>query len=296
MGLNFIEFSLNISVSIIMLGMGLSLKIDDFIRIKQEPKSVFLGLFNQLILLPLIGLGIIYLLGLQQEYAVGLMLIAACPGGATSNLISNLAKGDIGLSVTLTAFSSIITVATIPYIVNLALNEFMSNDTIIQLPYKSIFLKILFITIVPIALGMIIRYYKQDFAKQMESPVKIASVLLMTAIIIGAVLTNKEQLSTALPIIGPAVICLNILTMLFGFISAKVLQLNIQQQVSISIECGIQNGSLALAIVGMALAQYEKIALVPATYGVLMFIIAGLFSVFYFRLVTKNESINKNVL
>lgn len=290
MGLNVIEFSLNISVAIIMLGMGLSLTIADFVRIKDDPKSVFIGLFNQLILLPLIGLGIIFLLGLKDEYAVGLMLIAACPGGATSNLISNLAKGDIGLSVTLTAFSSVITVATIPFIVNLALINFMNNDTVIQLPYKTIFFKILLITVVPVALGMVVRYYKQNFAIRMENPVKIASVILMTAIIIGAVVTNRDQLSTALPIIGPAVVGLNVLTMLLGFISGRVLKLNLRQQVSISIECGIQNGSLALAIVGMALSQYKELALVPATYGVLMFGIGGLFAVYYSRLVTRHEN------
>ena len=272
--------------------MGLSLSIADFIRIKDDPKSVFIGLFNQLILLPLIGLGLIFLLGLKEEYAVGLMLIAACPGGATSNLISNLAKGDIGLSVTLTAFSSVITVATIPLILNFALIEFMSNDTIIQLPYATIFLKILLITVVPVALGMLVRYYKKNFAIRMENPVKIASVVLMTAIIIGAVITNRDQLSTALPIIGPAVIGLNVLTMLLGFLSGRLLKLNIKQQVSISIECGIQNGSLALAIVGMALTQYKELALVPATYGVLMFVIAGFFAAYYAQLINKYERKN----
>jgi len=289
MHLNIIELSLNISVAIIMLGMGLSLTIADFKRIKEDPKSVLLGLFNQLIMLPLIGLGLIFALELQGEYAVGLMLIAACPGGATSNLISNLAKGDIGLSVTLTAFSSVITVVTIPFIVNFALLKFMSSDTIIQLPYLQIFLKILLITVVPVALGMFIRAHREAFAIRMENPVKVASVLLMTAIIIGAVAVNRDQLSTALPQIGPAVIGLNLLTMFLGFFSGKLLALNLKQQVSISIECGIQNGSLALAIVGMALTQYKELALVPATYGVLMFAIGGLFAGYYSRMVTKNE-------
>ena len=289
MHLNVIEFSLNISVAIIMLGMGLSLTIADFIRIKEEPRSVAIGLFNQLIMLPLIGLALILVLGLKEEYAVGLMLIAACPGGATSNLISNLAKGDIGLSVTLTACSSVITVVTIPFIVNFALLKFMSTDTVVQLPYATIFLKILLITVVPVALGMFIRGYREAFAIRMEKPVKIASVVLMAAIIVGAVVTNREQLSTALPIIGPAVIGLNVLTMLLGFFSGKLLKLNLRQQVSISIECGIQNGSLALAIVGMALAQFKELALVPATYGVLMFGIGGLFAGYYARLVTVNE-------
>jgi len=289
MHLNIIELSLNISVAIIMLGMGLSLTIADFKRIKEDPKSVLLGLFNQLIMLPLIGLGLIFTLGLQGEYAVGLMLIAACPGGATSNLISNLAKGDIGLSVTLTAFSSVITVVTIPFIVNFALLKFMSSETIIQLPYLQIFMKILLITVVPVALGMFIRAHREAFAIRMENPVKVASVLLMTAIIIGAVAVNRDQLSTALPQIGPAVIGLNLLTMFLGFFSGKLLALNLKQQVSISIECGIQNGSLALAIVGMALTQYKELALVPATYGVLMFAIGGLFAGYYSRMVTKNE-------
>ena len=292
MHLNIIEFSLNISVAIIMLGMGLSLTLADFRRIKEEPKSVALGLFNQLIMLPLIGLGLIMLLGLEGQYAVGLMLIAACPGGATSNLISNLAKGDIGLSVTLTAFSSIITVITIPFIVNFALLKFMSSDTVVQIPYAQIFLKILLITVVPVAVGMLVRAKKEAFAIRMENPVKIASVILMTGIIVGAVIVNRDQLATALPIIGPAVIGLNIITMLLGFFSGKLLKLKLKQQISISIECGIQNGSLALAIVGMALTQYKELALVPATYGVLMFGIGGLFAGYFARMVTKKEQAN----
>ena len=287
--LNIIELLLNISVAIIMLGMGLSLTIADFIRIKEEPKAVALGLVNQLILLPLIGFGLVLALGLEGQYAVGLMLIAACPGGATSNLISNLAKGDIGLSVTLTAFSSVITVLTIPFIVNFALVQFMDSNTVVLLPYAQIFVKILLITVVPVALGMFIRAHAEAFAMKMENPVKIASVVLMTSIIIGAVAINFDKLSTALPIIGPAVVSLNIITMLLGFFSGKLLRLNIKQQVSISIECGIQNGSLALAIVGMALTQYKELALVPATYGVLMFAIGGIFAGYYARLVTKSE-------
>jgi len=287
MHLNIIEFFLNTSVAIIMLGMGLSLTIEDFKRIKDEPRSVFLGLLNQLILLPIIAMVLIFLLELKGEYAVGLMLVAACPGGATSNLISNLAKGDVGLSVTLTALSSLITVVTIPFIVNFALIKFMSTDAVIQLPYLSIFLKILLITVIPVVLGMFIRAKHEAFARCMKNPVKIASVLLMAAIIIGAVVINKEKLTNALPLIGPAVIGLNILTMLLGFFSGKLLRLNLKQRVSISIECGIQNASLALAVVGMALTQYEELALVPATYGVLMFGIGGLFAGYFARLVTK---------
>jgi len=285
-----IEFLLNTSVAIIMLGMGLSLTIEDFKRIKEEPKAVFTGLLNQLILLPLIALSIVSILGLTGEYAVGLILVSACPGGATSNLISNLAKGDVGLSVTLTAISSLVTVVSIPFIVNYAIFRYMATEMVIQLPYLSIFLKILLITVIPIILGMTIRAKYVLFAESMKKPVKIASVILMTTIIIGAVAINREILTTALPKIGPAVVVLNILTMLLGFLSGKLLKLQLKQRVSISIECGIQNASLALAIIGMALSEYKELAVVPATYGILMFGIGGFVAAYFSKLVAKHST------
>ncbi|HIE72782.1 MAG TPA: hypothetical protein EYQ06_00645 [Flavobacteriales bacterium] len=124
----------------------------------------------------------------------------------------------------------------------------------------------------------------------MKNPVKIASVILMATIIIGAVAINKEKLISALPIVGPSVIGLNICTMLLGFFSGKLLRLNLKQRISISLECGIQNASLALAVIGMALTQYKEIALVPATYGILMFVLGGVFAAYYSRLVTKHST------
>lgn len=291
-----VQFYLSISIAIIMLGMGLSLTIADFVRITKAPRGVFVGLFNQLILLPLIGLALVFLLGLRNEYAVGLMLIAACPGGATSNLISNLAKGDLGLSITMTAFSSVITVFTIPLIVNYSLGHFMSTKGNVVLEFWPTFSKMFMVTIVPVTIGMLIRRRSIAFADKMEKPVKIASVILMAAIIIGAVLANKDKLSSAFTDVGPAIVLLNALTMLLGFFSGKLLRLDLRQRVSISIECGIQNGSLALFVASLgALAAFPTILLVPAIYGTLMFLTGGIFATVYERMVNKSENNTKQV-
>jgi BASS family bile acid:Na+ symporter len=285
-----VQFYLSISIAIIMLGMGLSLTIADFVRITKKPKGVFIGLANQLILLPIIGFALVALLGLKSEYAVGLILIAACPGGATSNLISNLAKGDLGLSITMTAFSSIITIFTIPIIVNFSLGHYMSADGDISLAFWPTFSKMFMITIVPVAIGMFIRSKALNFANQMEKPVKVASVILMAGIIIGAVLANKDKLATAFTKVGPAIILLNVSTMLLGFFSGKLLKLELRQRVSISIECGIQNGSLALFVASLgALAVYPTILLVPAIYGTLMFLTGGIFATVYAKIVSREE-------
>jgi BASS family bile acid:Na+ symporter len=288
-----VQMYLSISIAIIMLGMGLSLTLADFIRISKAPRGVFVGLTNQLILLPLIGLALVLLLGLKNEYAVGLLLIAACPGGATSNLITNLAKGDLGLSITMTAFSSIITVFTIPLIVNFSLAHFMASDGVISLAFWPTFSKMFLVTIVPVSIGMVIRNFSIAFANRMEKPVKIASVLLMAGIIVGAVLANKDKLASAFTDVGPAILFLNILTMLLGFYSGKILKLDLKQRVSISIECGIQNGSLALFVASMgAIAAFPLVLLVPAIYGTLMFLTGGIFAWVYARMVGRSQQIS----
>lgn len=290
---NVIQFYLSISIAIIMLGMGLSLTIADFVRIKKAPKGVFIGLFNQLLLLPAIGLGLVMLFDLKAEYAVGLMLVAACPGGATSNLITNLAKGDLGLSITMTAFSSVITVFTIPLIVNFALLRYMGpeaagTDATITLEFWPTFLKMFLVTLLPVSIGMFIRSKAKQFADKMEKPVKIASVVLMTGIIVGAVLANKGKLADGFVIVGPAVLGLNIVTMLLGFVSGILFRLSLRQRVSISIECGIQNASLALFIGGMGMmGGHPEILLAPAIYGTLMFVTGGIFASIYARMVSR---------
>jgi BASS family bile acid:Na+ symporter len=174
------EVFLPLSLFIIMLGMGMTLTVADFGRIMKFPKAALLGLVNQLVLLPLIGFGLAILFGLPPIYAVGLMVLTACPGGPTSNLITQVCRGNIALSVTLTAIASFVTIATIPLIVSKSLHFFgaTNSETEIALPIVDTILQIMVITVIPISIGMFIRRTRLHFAIRMERPMRIASTVI----------------------------------------------------------------------------------------------------------------------
>lgn len=261
---------LAVSLAIIMLGMGLSLVADDFKRIFLAPKSILVGLTNQLILLPLIAFGLASVFPLQPEIAVGVMILAACPGGATSNLISHLANADTALSVTLTAFSSFITILTIPFIVNFSLEQFLDESTMIQLDIVQTFLQILMIIIIPISTGMLIRKYQENFALKMAKPVRIASALILILVIVGIIIKEKDTLAESFQQAGLVVITLNLVVMFVGYYSAKAFSISNKRALSIAIESGIQNGTLGITVAVVLLGS-SQFAVVSAIYGVLMF-------------------------
>ncbi|MFC7357456.1 bile acid:sodium symporter family protein [Jejudonia soesokkakensis] len=273
---------------IIMLGMGLSLKSEDFKRIALYPKGIFVGLTNQLVLLPIVGLLIAVFLNLAPEIAIGIMILSACPGGPTSNLISHLAKGDLALSVTLTALSSLITILTIPFIVNFSLEYFLGAGQIIELNVLQTIAQIFVIVVIPIGIGMLIRKYKATFALKMAKPVRIASGILLALIIVALVVKERANFVSYFEQAGLATLLLNLVTMGLGFISAKAFKLRRQSAVSIAIESGIQNGTLAITI-AVLLLQNTTYAIAPAVYSLLMFITG--FGVIY--LSTKSEKNSK---
>ncbi|EMR03237.1 bile acid:sodium symporter family protein [Cesiribacter andamanensis] len=256
---------------VIMLGMGLSLVLADFKRVVLYPKAVLIALVNQLVLLPLIGFGLTIVFGLQTELAVGLMLLAACPGGATSNLISHLAKGDTALSITLTALSSLITIFTIPLIVNLSLLYFMERGQYIQLDVPATILQIIGITLVPVGIGMLVRSRNRAFAHRMDRPVKLASVIFFFVIVAGAVIKERAQLLEYLQLIGLSTASLNLLTMALGYFSGRLFRLSKAQCITISVESGIQNGTLGI-IVATTFLHSSSMAIPPAIYSLLMFV------------------------
>jgi len=263
------------SLIIIMLGMGLSLVADDFKRIIVYPKAIFVGLVNQLILLPLIGFAIAISFPLTPEIAIGLMILAACPGGPTSNLITHLAKGDTALSVTLTALSSFITLLTIPFIVNFALIHFMDEGQMIQLDIFETITRIFVIIIIPIIIGMVIRRYREKFALKMANPVRKASGVVIALVIIGILIKERENIVSYFQQAGIVALVLNVVTMLVGYYSAKLFRIKDKRAISISIESGIQNGTLAMSIAIVLLGSTE-LAITPAIYSLLMFFTGGL--------------------
>ena len=269
---------LPIALFIIMLGMGLSLVVDDFKRVVIFPKAVVIGLVNQLLILPLVAFGLAY--NMPGELAVGLVLLAVCPGGVTSNLISHVSKGDTALSVTLTAISSLLTVLTIPFILNIALETFMLEGKVISLDVPKTIITIVAITILPISIGMFVRSKKEAFALSMDKPVRIASVVFLALIIIAAVIKEKEVLFNNIGDVGINALLLNVITMAVGFGTAMLFNLNLKQRITISIESGIQNGTLAITLALTVLGN-SVMAIPGAIYALIMFFTGGVI-MYYF--------------
>lgn len=280
------QIFLPVSLAIIMFGMGLTLVIGDFVRIFTYPKAVLVGLINQIILLPIIGFSIVVLFKLSPTMATGVMILSLCPGGPTSNLITQVSRGNIGLSVTLTALASLITVFTIPVLLSEAIAYFTGNTgVVIELPVLQTMLQILVITVIPIAIGMIIRKRNEGFALRMEKPMRTASTILFVIIFLVIIIANKDNLAQAMKEVGLATLLLNLLTMGLGFLTAKLFGIAGNSQITITIESGIQNGTLAFVIATTILNNFEM-GLPTGAYSIWMFITGG---ILMWRLGSKKE-------
>lgn len=253
----------------IMFGMGLGLTPADFKRVILSPKAKLLGLTLQLLALPAIAFSLALLFKLPGDLATGLILVAACPGGPTSNIISHLSRGDTALSVTLTAFSSIITVVSIPIVVGLAMDRFMGDAAVIQLPFGKTLIQLFAVTIAPILLGMWANAKRPQLSQRLARPVNRFSIVFLALIILAAVLREKD-LATQIRAVGPAVIALNLAGMALAFAAAALFRLPRPQRVTISIEVGIQNATLALAI-ALGILESPRLAIPAVVYGLFMF-------------------------
>ena len=276
---------LPLSLFFIMFGMGLSLKPVDFKRIFKNPKAVSIGFLAQLLLLPLLAFTIAILLKLPAEIAVGLMIIALAPGGATSNMFSYLAKGDVALSISLTALVSIITPFSIPIIAAFSISYFMGASTSFELPILKTIVQLLVITIVPVCLGMIFASFWPKLARIIEHKLKWLAIIFMFLIITLIIIKNRDNMLHFFYQAGNATLMLNVLALFIGFQLAKLANLSAKQAITISFEVGIQNGTLALVVAGTLIGNATM--MIPAvTYGLLMFITGGIFS---FWLKRKNQ-------
>ncbi|MEO0378441.1 MAG: bile acid:sodium symporter family protein [Cyanobacteria bacterium P01_A01_bin.17] len=270
---------LPLALFIIMLGMGLSLTVDDFKRVLLAPKAVMLGLFAQLIVLPIIGFVLANVFSLSPELAVGMMVLAACPGGPTSNMVSYLVRGNVALSITLTAVSSVITVLTIPLVVNFAMQEFMGEAIALRLPFLATVLQIAVITLVPVAIGMLLKRYKPQFAAQIERWVKWLSLFFLALIIVGLLAKERANVAGFFLQVGWAALALNVITMALGFAIATLAKLDIPSAKAITVEVGIQNGTLAIAVASApAFLNTPSMAIPAAIYSLIMFATSAVFA------------------
>ncbi|MFT5618234.1 MAG: BASS family bile acid:Na+ symporter [Arenicella sp.] len=273
---------LPISLAVIMLGMGLSLRVDDFKRVFKFPKAVLIGTVNQIILLPLLAWALISLLDLDAGIAIGLIILSVCPGGTTSNLISHVSKGDTALSVTLTAISTCATFFTIPIIVNLALAHFSTETQKFELPITQTIGALFLITILPISIGMTIKKRFPNLAEKLDKPVRVLSVVFFAIILAGITYKVRDTFFEFLAESGLACGLLLFSTLTLGFFSARFFKLTLPQSITISIETGIQNGTLGLLVATQLIPNaLPEFSIPSATYGLMMFIPAMFFMMFF---------------
>jgi BASS family bile acid:Na+ symporter len=273
------------ALGIIMLGLGLSLTIADFKRIVRYPKAVFIGLFCQMLILPFICLAIAMAFKLQPALAVGLMLLAASPGGATANLYSHLSNGDVALNISLTALNSVLSLFTLPLIVNVSLLIFMDDGQQIPMQFKKV-VEVFMIVLVPVSIGMVVNAAFPRVSAKLEKPVKIASALLLILVIAAAIGKEKDNLLQYFGQVGLAALLFNVLSMAVGYNIPRWLGIGQRQAIAIGMEIGIHNGTLAIFIALNVLGN-SLMSIPAAIYSLIMFITAALFGVWINRKVKK---------
>jgi len=264
-----------ICLFLIMMGMGLTLVTSDFKRVLKYPKAVGIGLTNQLILLPIIGFALANIMPLRPEYAVGVMLLVLCPGGTTSNLFTYLAKGDVALSVTMTAIASVITVFTIPIVLSFSLIYFMGSGSAFELPVLKTVLTLVVLTIIPISIGMLIKRYAPAVADHSQVYVSRFGVIFLTFLVLFLSYVQRDILIDAFIATGPVSVLLNLSTMALGYYSSKWFGLNLAQRTSVTLEVGLQNSTLSIFMALTLLSNYDM-SMMPAIYTLVMFLTAGI--------------------
>lgn len=257
-------------LALMMVGLGMTLVPDDFKRVLIYPKAVAVGLAFQMIVLPLVGFGLANLLPLLPKIAVGLMLIAACPGGVASNVITHLAKGDTALAVTLTVISGFFALITIPLIVSFSLLHFMGADSTVKLPLLRTALQVAALTVPTVIAGMAIKAKAPNFADRTKKFVSIGGLLFLVAIVIAVAVDEREMLAREGLIVGPATLALCVATMFLGYLGARLFKINTPRSVTIAIGTGFQNSTLAL-VIATSFMHDPTIAIPPAIYTVVMF-------------------------
>ena len=257
---------LPIALAFIMFSLGLGLSISDFARIFIKPKEFFVGFVSQLIILPIVALILVFIRPVSPEIAIGVMILAAAPGGATSNILTSFAKGDVALSISLTAVISILSVITIPLILGISLSLLGTNLANEGISLMDIALKMFLIVTVPVLIGMLLKNILSSF----EGIAKKISTVLFFLVLLGAVLAERENVITYFAQAGLITLILNIVMMLIAFYLSKSLISNISQQRAITLECGLQNGTLAIVVANVFFDGGAY--LIPAaTYSLIMY-------------------------
>ena len=266
-----------IILALIMLGLGLGLKIDDFTRILKTPKDFFVGFFSQLIILPLVAYLLIIIFKVPPEIAIGVMIIAAAPGGVTSNILTKFANGDVALSISLTAVISLISIITVPLIIFTSADLFGITDISQNISMTGIALKMFLVVTVPVILGMIIRKFAENFVNSKIQIFEKLNIILFVIFFIAAFYEERESFIDFLIQAGFITFILNITMMIVAYYLGKTFASGIKQQKCIALECGLQNGTLAI-FVSTQIFGTDIVYITPtAAYALIMYITGFIF-------------------
>ena len=270
-----IDIFLPVSLMFIMFTLGIGLTVENFKNIISQPKALILGLVNQMLLLPLIAFFILLIIKLPSEMAVGMMILACCPGGVTSNMLTKLAKGDTALSISFTAIVSIISVITLPIIVSFSMQYFLGSNAP-SINILSLGMTMFCITTIPVGIGLLINTKYHDFSVSFSIIANKISTILFVIIIAGALTSEWEAFINNLNLLGPAIIALIFLMLFIGYYSASLFNLNKEKSITIAIESGIQNATVGITIGNLILNQNTGLSILSlpsGVYGILMYLV-----------------------
>lgn len=278
---------LPIALAIIMFGLGLDLTPRDFARVGKHPKAVIIALVCQLLLLPAVCFGLVLLFDLPPLLGIGMMLLAASPGGTTANLYSHLFRGDVALNITLTAINSVIAVFTLPLITSLAISYYDRSDAV-SMPFLEV-VKVFVLILVPVGLGMLVRARAAGFAERMDRPVRIASAAILAILVIGIMVDQRDDVLDYLARVGLAAALFCLISLAIGYAVPRALGIRDGQAIASSFEIGVHNATLAIYVAVEVLDSVE-ISIPGAVYGVIMFPLAALWGLLVRRLVAPEPA------
>ncbi len=277
---------LPIALGIIMFGLGLSLTPDDFRRVGRHPRAVVVALACQLLVLPVFCFGLVLVLDLPPLLAVGMLLLAASPGGTSANLFSHLFKGDVALNVSLTAINSVIAIVTLPVITNLAIAWFELDDTV-SLQFRKV-VEVFVVVLAPVALGMLVRRLRPDFAEAMDKPVRIASAVILGVLVLAILIGQREDAGEYFAQVGVAATRGGVASLTVGFFVPRWAGVTDRQAVASSFEIGVHNATLAI-YVAVEVLDSTEISIPGAVYGLIMFLLAAVWGMVLTRFVVRDR-------
>ncbi len=283
-----ITTGLPIALAVIMFGLGLSLTVEDFGRVARTPKAVAVALVLQVLVLPLVAFGLVKAFDLSPLLAVGVMLLAASPGGTTANLFSHLFRGDVALNISLTAINSVLAAFTIPIITNFAIAHFDAEGEL-GLQFAKV-AQVVAIVLIPVAIGMLVRRRAPGFAQRADRPVRIFSIAVLVLVSVGALIGERDDIGDYARQVGlvTGLFCLASLTL--GYFGARLLRLDERQAIASSMEVGIHNTTVALTI-ALSVLDSTEVAIPSAVYSVLMYLLATAFGYLITKRVTHGPTL-----